>query len=879
MADIFISYSRQDKAFAKALCEALEKLNHQVWIDWQGIRSAQPWETEILEGIQAATRFIYIISPDAAASKYCQWEVEQAIANQKKLIPVLCREIDLKTLPLSVTQLQMISFCSDDSFSTSIEKLMGVISADLEYDRFYIKLEQRYQEWLKQDRQEGFLRGRDLEEAETWLATSAGKNPPPNDLQKGFIQTSRQQQQQETERWKNLYEEAERRRLDAEFNEIKALCKSSEALFVVNRISEALQEAFIAGKKLQASPQASSDTKLRQQVTQVLRQAAFMAKEYNRIHGHSAPVWSIAISPDETHFATASTDGTIKIWQVDGTLKTVIENSENGLSHCLQFSPKESLLASAHIDGYIKLWQLEGTCLQEIPAQDYEINTLDFSPDGQRIASAGSKGIVKIHSLEGQLLATQATHQAWIRTVKFSPDGQSLAIASSNASDSAVWLWQPPNQILEKLDGANALQFSPDGSRLALSRWDKVHLTDLTGKILVTYQGHRQQVVAVTFSPDGETLATASSDGTVKIWNLSGEVLQTLHHDSSVNDVTFSPSGNTLMSVASDGSISGWRLHNPLLKVLSTSRKKLYGVSVSPDGKFLTSSDEECGVKLCRINGELVRILDGHQDVVFHAPFSLDSQTIATASFDHTVKLWDLDGNVLNIFQHQNRAWSVSFCPNGQSFVVGGYENIIRHWDRDGHLIKTFLMPENCNSECVSISFDGSKLVAGTTTAKAYVWSMDGTLLHELSRHARAVCGVAWSPDDTIIATASRDNTVILWNLDGEVIAKLQGHQSWVTAVTFSPDGQYVATTSFDNTLKIWQLNGNLLATLKGHEDAVCKLDFSPDGKFLFSAGHDGKLLRWQWNLTFEELLDWTQDWAKDYIKSNQRKEELVMDK
>lgn len=65
--------------------------------------------------------------------------------------------------------------------------------------------------------------------------------------------------------------------------------------------------------------------------------------------------------------------------------------------------------------------------------------------------------------------------------------------------------------------------FSPDGSRLASSSWDRtIKLWDtITGQEVITLQGHTDGVQSVAFTPDGKHLASASRDGTIKIWDAS----------------------------------------------------------------------------------------------------------------------------------------------------------------------------------------------------------------------------------------------------------------------------------------------------------------------------------------------------------------------
>src|ERR671933_127347 len=96
MSDAFISYSRRDKDFVKNLYEAFVKLNRNVWVDWKNIPLTADWRKEISEGILAADNFIFVISPDSIASQECGVEIEQAISHNKRLVPILYRNVDPK---------------------------------------------------------------------------------------------------------------------------------------------------------------------------------------------------------------------------------------------------------------------------------------------------------------------------------------------------------------------------------------------------------------------------------------------------------------------------------------------------------------------------------------------------------------------------------------------------------------------------------------------------------------------------------------------------------------------------------------------------------------------------------------------------------------
>ncbi|MEG4286831.1 hypothetical protein QUB68_27225, partial [Microcoleus sp. A006_D1] len=106
---------------------------------------------------------------------------------------------------------------------------------------------------------------------------------------------------------------------------------------------------------------------------------------------------------------------------------------------------------------------------------------------------------------------------------------------------------------------------------------------------------------------------------------------------------------------------------------------------------------------------------------------------------------------------------------------------------------------------------------------------------NQLVGHNGEVNGVAFSPDCSIIASVSDDQTVKLWKSDGQLLDTFKGHNNDVLRVTFSPDGQIIASASADRTVRLWSLEGTLLKTLEGHSDRVYGVNFSPDGQIIAS--------------------------------------------
>ena len=88
------------------------------------------------------------------------------------------------------------------------------------------------------------------------------------------------------------------------------------------------------------------------------------------------------------------------------------------------------------------------------------------------------------------------------------------------------------------------------------------------------------------------------------------------------------------------------------------------------------------------------------------------------------------------------------------------------------------------------------------------------------SRHTNEVLVVAWSPDNSNIASASDDDTVQIWDtMNGNRYVDFTGHSGFVVAMAWSPDGQYIASGGVDTTVQVWKaVDGTLVFKYMGHK-------------------------------------------------------------
>jgi hypothetical protein len=194
MADVFISYSRKNIAFAKLLHEALQENDLGTWIDWQDIPPSADWLAEVYEAIEQSDTFVFIISETSLESEICRYEIAHAVKHNKRLIPIVIQDIEAGKVPKELAALNWIFFeDTDQRFAKAIEDLVTAIKVDQAWVKSHTRLEIRALEWQRKKQDRGLLlRGSDLAEAEAWLSKAAGKDPPPTALQTQFILKSRE---------------------------------------------------------------------------------------------------------------------------------------------------------------------------------------------------------------------------------------------------------------------------------------------------------------------------------------------------------------------------------------------------------------------------------------------------------------------------------------------------------------------------------------------------------------------------------------------------------------------------------------------------------------------------------------------------------------
>ncbi|PQM33769.1 protein HIRA-like isoform X1 [Prunus yedoensis var. nudiflora] len=186
--------------------------------------------------------------------------------------------------------------------------------------------------------------------------------------------------------------------------------------------------------------------------------------------------------------------------------------------------------------------------------------------------------------------------------------------------------------------------------------------------------------------------------------------------------------------------------------------------------------------------------------------FSIDVQPgglrLATGGGDHKVRVWNMKSLGRDL---ENEESSQRLLATLRDHF--GSVNCVR-WAKHGRYVAS-------GSDDQVILIHERKPGSGTTEfgsgepPDVENWKVAMTL----RGHTADVVDLNWSPDDSMLASGSLDNTIHIWNMsNGICTAVLRGHSSLVKGVTWDPIGSFIASQSDDKTVIIWRTSDWSLA-------------------------------------------------------------------
>jgi WD40 repeat protein len=223
-------------------------------------------------------------------------------------------------------------------------------------------------------------------------------------------------------------------------------------------------------------------------------------------------VSALAFSPDGT-LVTGSSDGAIRIWP-PGTGSPRVVRAAGSIA---AISAVRDRFATRSTDGSVRVYALDGHLVRvlQAPAQ-----RATLAPNGAVVATTNAREADLWDATTGRRLHRLTGHRSLVTDAEFSPSS-TLLVTASDDHDSRIWD-VGSGRLLHVLRGhffpVRTASFSPNGrwivtaSQFTSGLWDAV-----SGQLVLYLQGHTRPLTGATFSPDGNLILTGSDDGTARI--------------------------------------------------------------------------------------------------------------------------------------------------------------------------------------------------------------------------------------------------------------------------------------------------------------------------------------------------------------------------
>ncbi|KAJ0352668.1 hypothetical protein COL154_004258 [Colletotrichum chrysophilum] len=289
-------------------------------------------------------------------------------------------------------------------------------------------------------------------------------------------------------------------------------------------------------------------------------------RETRVLSGHNGkPVSQVRISPDGRWIASASADGTLKIWDADtGKHMDTLVGHMAGVS-CVAWSPDSGTLASGSDDKAIRLW--------------------DRVTGRPKVTAKGMGGVLAKEGSSHRPMPPLLGHHNYVHCLAFSPKGNILA---SGSYDEAVFLWDVR-----------------------------------AGRLMRSLPAHSDPVSGIDFCCDGTLVVSCSTDGLIRIWDTyTGQCLRTLVHEDNpaVTSVCFSPNGRFVLAFNLDNSIRLWDyVSGAVLKTYQGHANNKFAIGgcfgiVPDEGAFIASASEDGEILLWDVvTKEVVQRMPAHR--------------------------------------------------------------------------------------------------------------------------------------------------------------------------------------------------------------------------------------------------------------------------
>jgi uncharacterized repeat protein (TIGR01451 family) len=436
-----------------------------------------------------------------------------------------------------------------------------------------------------------------------------------------------------------------------------------------------------------------------------------------------------------------------------------------------------------------------------------------LTSDGSYFAAAyrftRGNSFVNVYRADGSTVANfSAGGYYGIIDVSLSDDGQTVAYTDygfgngiGNVSTGKLATGGNGGQVASISPNGKLLATSDDSGRTGIALYSA---TDFSLARALNALPGTYYLTSVQFSHDGSLVEAASPLG-LAVWRLSD--LLTLQNFSI-------PGGGGAGTISYDGTLVAYG---------GPSSTRVFSVA---DGTIVATIPSDCHYSVGITTDNRLLVCGGPRI----SAFALPQGTPVPAKTGNTGSL-----NAL------------AYSPAGNLIATAGSDSLVSVWDTGaGSVVAQFNVSASNPISGLAYSPDGTKLAAGLDN-KVQIWDTTSYgSAATLNGHAASVTAVAFSPDGTLLATASTapEQVVKLWSTQTWTLVRtLMGASGGLRSVQFSPDGTTVVAAGDDGAARAWKVStGTKSSSYIATGPGSMRIQYSPDGTKL-AAGWTGKVL------------------------------------
>lgn len=512
------------------------------------------------------------------------------------------------------------------------------------------------------------------------------------------------------------------------------------------------------------------------------------------------------------------------------------------------FTPDGSSVLSP-VGNRVTVFDLKNNKSETLPIEArMNITCIALSPDGCTFIAVSEDGEALLCSLISKTILHRYHFHRNIHAIKFSPDGSKFAVTRENK----VLVFHAPGKTREynpfvlyktffgPYDETTCLDWTDDSKAFCVGSKDMntrvygaQHFSNL---IMYSFGGHNDQIIGAYFEQNSLDLYTISANGRLNIWECDTDLDGLIPYKAPVGNLPKIEVSSEDEDEEQDGEPKNKGKEVKMTKEEEKQMidKVLYKKIARHTYKEARGDKASRGTVTSSAYHKATHILvTGFDDGIFFLHEMPDFNLIHSLSIS--------DQSIATVEFNKTGDWIAFGCSGLGQLLVWEWQSETYVLKQQGHYNKM---------NCVAYSPDGQNMATGGDDGKVKVWNTSsGFCFVTFTEHLGGVTGVVFNQNGQVVLSSSLDGTVRAFDLNRyrNFRTFTSPRPAQFSCLTVDHSGDIVCAGAQDTfEIFVWSMQtGRLLEVLAGHEGPVSSLSFSPTQVLLASGSWDKTVKLW----------------------------------